>query len=204
MDTFDKIMIAFWLILFSCAPIYGYISHLISKKKMETGSDKRKIQNIVQNIVPPGENYTIAYASWYHIEYPKFGRTYTTTYWYYAIGFNENRIYIVPLMLEDGEIYYSNYRCIEKSIVSKIEGDSRHGKMTLFDRDGHMLAHLLVEDENNSSHGNGNVNLYQKEEAKAFRELVEKWTAEINVEENNTVIKEKSYTAELTAIGIFS
>ncbi|MBQ2803638.1 MAG: hypothetical protein IJF07_07045 [Lachnospiraceae bacterium] len=189
MDTFEKIMIAIFVVPLLFAPIYAYICHLISKKKMETGVDKRKIQYVLQDIVPPGESYTVAYASWYRMDYKGIGRHYTTNYWYYAIGFNESRIYIAPLMLEDGEIYYSNYSCIEKSMVSKVESEPQYGKITLFGKNDKLLAHLQVEDENNSSHGNGNINLYQKEEAKAFRELVENWTAEINngMSEDNQV-----------------
>lgn len=200
MDTFEKIMIAIFVGPLLFAPIYGYICHLISKKKMEAGVDKRKIQYVLQNIIPPGENYTAAYASWYRVDYPKFGRNYITNYWYYAIGFNESRIYIVPLMLEDGEIYYSSYNCIEKSMVSKVESEPQYGKITLFDRNNRLLAHLQVDDENNSSHGNGNINLYQKEEAKAFRELVENWTAEINAGmSTDNHVDEKS--RETTATG---
>lgn len=189
MDTFETIMITIVAGVFLLIPVYGYVCHLISKKKMETGVDKRKIQYVLKDIIPAGEGYTAAYAFWYRADFPKVGRYYTTNYWYYAIGFNENRIYIVPLMLEDGEIYYSSYSCIEKSMVSKVESEPRYGKITLFDRNNQLLAHLQVDDENNSSHGNGNINLYQKEEAKAFRELVENWTAEINAGMSTDILK---------------
>ncbi len=198
MDTFETIMITIFAGIFLFIPVYGYVCHLISKKKMETGVDKRKIQYVLKDMIPAGESYTAAYAFWYRADFPKVGRYYTTNYWYYAIGFNENRIYIVPLMLEDGEIYYSSYSCIEKSMVSKVESEPRYGKITLFDRNNRLLAHLQVDDENNSSHGNGNINLYQKEEAKAFRELVENWTAEINAgmsTDNHVDAKSKETTA---------
>lgn len=181
MDTFEKIMIILVVGTFVFIPIYGYVCHLISKKKMESGVDKRKLQRVLCDIVPAGEDYTVAYASWYRIDYPKFGRHYTTNYWYYAIGFNDNRIYIVPLMLEDGEIYYMNYSYVDKSMVAKIECDVAGGKMRLFDRNGQELAHLQVDEKNNSSHGNGNINLYQEAEARAFKDLITKWKAEITL-----------------------
>ncbi len=180
MDTFEIVMLTIVAGTFLFIPVYGYICHLISKKKMETGADKRKIQDVLKAVIPSGESYTAAYAFWYHAKLPKFSRHYKIKYWYYAIGFNENRIYIVPLKLEGGEIYYSNYSCIEKSMVSRVESEPQYGKIKLFDRNNGLLTHLQVDDENNSSHGNGNINLYQKEEAKAFRKLVEDWTAEIN------------------------
>ncbi len=180
MDIFETVMLAIVAGVFLFIPVYGYVCHLISKKKMETGEDKRKIQDVLNAVIPAGESFTAAYAFWYHAELPKFSRYYKTTYWYYAIGFNENRIYIVPLKLEKGEIYYSGHSCIEKANVGRIESEPQYGKIKLFDRNNVLLAHLQVDDENNSSHGNGNINLYQKEEAKAFRELVKRWTAEIN------------------------
>lgn len=180
MDIFEKIMLILVVGTFAFIPLYGYVCHLISKKKMESGVDKRKLQQILRDIVPMGEDYTVAYASWYRIDYPKFGRHYTTNYWYYAIGFNENRIYIVPLTLEDGEIYYMNYSYVDKSMVAKIECDVCAGKMRLFDRNGQELAHLQVDEKNNSSHGNGNINLYQEAEARAFKDLITKWKADIN------------------------
>ncbi len=180
MDTFEKIMLILVVGTFAFIPIYGYVCHLISKKKMDSGVDKRKLQNILQDVVSTGETYTTAYAFWYRMDYPKWGRHYITNYWYYAIGFNENRIYIVPLMLEDGEIYYMNYSYVDKSMVAKIECDAADGKMRLFDRKGQELAHLQVDEKNNSSHGNGNINLYQEVEAKAFKDLITKWRADIN------------------------
>ncbi len=180
MDTFEIVMLTIVAGTFLFIPVYGYVCHLISKKKMENGEDKRRIQDVLKAAIPAGESYTAAYAYWYHAELPKFSRYYKTTYWYYAVGFNENRIYVVPLKPEGGEIYYSNCSCIERSMVSRVESEPRYGKIKLFDQNNKLLAHLRVDDENNSSHGNGNINLYQKEEAKAFRALVERWTAEIN------------------------
>ncbi len=180
MDTFETVMLAIVAGVFLFIPVYGYICHLISKRKMETGEDKRKIQDVLNAVIPAGESFTAAYAFWYHAYLPKFSKHYKTTYWYYAIGFNENRIYIVPLKLEKGKIYYSGHSCIERANVGRVESEPRYGKIKLFDRNNVLLAHLQVDDENNSSHGNGNINLYQKEEAQAFRELVERWTAEIN------------------------
>ncbi len=197
MNTFETVMLAIAAGTFLFIPVYGYVCHLISKRKMETGEDKRKIQDALNAVIPAGESFTAAYAFWYHAELPKFSRYYKTTYWYYAIGFNENRIYIVPLKLEKGEIYYGGHSCIEKANVGRVESEPRYGKITLYDRNNVLLAHLQVDDENNSSHGNGNINLYQKEEAKAFRELIENWTAEINAGINNNHVDKKS--AETTA-----
>ena len=180
MDTFEKIMLIIVFCVFASIPIYGYVCHLIGKKRMESGVDKRKLQYIMSKVVTSGENYTTAYASWYDVDFPKWGRHYTTSYWYYAIGFNDTRIYIVPLKFECGEIYYKNYYCVEKSMVAKVESEPKYGKIKFFDRNGNIIAHLHVEESNNYSHGNGNINLYQKEEFEAFCNLIVNWTSEIN------------------------
>lgn len=161
-------------------PIYGYVWHLKGEKKINSGVDKRKLQNIMRNIVPVGEDYTMAYAYWFQLDTPKWGRSYTTTYWYYVIGFNDERIYVVPLQFEDGEIYYKEYGCIEKTFVGRVESDVQAAKIRLFDKKGQEIVHLQVEPKNNSSHGNGAIDLAQEEEAEAFKNFITKWTSDIN------------------------
>lgn len=179
MDVFENIMITFFAGFVLFIPIYAYITCLISKKKMETGIDKRKIQYVLKDIVPKEENYTVAYASWYSKDYPGIGRYYITSNWHYAIGFNRNRIYTVPLMLDAGDIYYRKYRCIDKTMISVVKSEPKYGKITLYDRSGRMLIHLKLETENYGS-GSDSIHIYQKEEVKAFWELMGNWAAEIN------------------------
>lgn len=182
-------------------PVYGYVCHLKSEEKVKNGADKRKLQNILASVVPAGEHYTVAYAYWFQLDRPKWGRSYTTTYWYYAIGFNEERIYVVPLRFEDGEIYYKDSVCIEKAIVGKVESDVLAGKIRLFDKKGQEIVHLQVEAKNNSSHGNGDINLAQEAEAKAFKEWIARWTSEINQTVTNSPNGKVSTEAKTSQTG---
>ena len=50
MDTFEKIMLIIVFCVFASIPIYGYVCHLIGKKRMESGVDKRKLQYIMSII----------------------------------------------------------------------------------------------------------------------------------------------------------
>ncbi len=103
--------------------------------------------------------------------------------WYYAIGFNDERIYIVPLKYVDKEIYYDKHYCIEKSwvakMVRKIYNDNLTTRVSMFGQSGEEMAHLEVGPKN---YGNDDfdVNVKQEEECAAFKALITKWEQEIN------------------------
>lgn len=107
--------------LFSFTPIYGLIIWRRSKKRMKSGDDKQKLKDLVYSIIKCDEEFKVVYAYWYEGYRPKWHRYYRFTYWYFAIGFNENYIYIVPLQFDKGEILYKEYRCIKKNSISKID-----------------------------------------------------------------------------------
>lgn len=196
MDTFEKVMLVIVVGTFIFIPIYAYVSHLICKKKMESGMDKRKLQYILQDVVKGVDCYTAAYAYWVRMDSFRWGNIRNS--WYYAIGFNDNRIYVVPLMFDEGEIYYKDFFCLEKSMVAKIESSAEYGRIKLFDRNGQLLAHLQVNEKNNSSHGNGEINLYQEQEFKAFQEWITRWTAEINLKGTNAAVEKTNVATVAT------
>lgn len=157
--------------------VCGYVYHLKSKEKVKGEAVKKKLQNILVSMVPTGEYLTVAYAYGFQ---PDRERSYTTTYLPYAIGFNEEHIYVVQLRFEAGEIYYKDSICIEKSIVGKVESDVLARRIRLFDKMEQEIVHLQVEAKNKSNYGNGDIHLAQEAEAKAFEEWVVRWTSEIN------------------------
>lgn len=165
--------------------LYAYVCHLKSEEKIKYGDDKIKLQKIVANAVQTGEFYVVAYAYWYDYKKMHRGKDHAIAYWYYGIGFNEERIYVVTLQFEKGKICCEGSFCIDKASVGKVESNISEKKIRLFDKNGQELVHLQVEDKNNSSHGNGDINLEQKAEAKAFEEWVVRWTSEINQVDTN-------------------
>lgn len=167
-----------WGAIIVIATIYVVIKGMIGKKKAETGEDRQTVWGILQKTVPDVENYTRAYASWEWST--RQGRRTTTSYWYYGIAFNDERLYVVPLSCEGGDISYTEGFVIEKDslgIVNTIKGTNW---VELYDKNRAEIISLMVEGENLNYDKFQPVNIIQEEEAKTFAEWKDKWMDEVN------------------------
>lgn len=139
--------------------------------------EKRKVAEIVRKVVPEGEEYTAAYAYWEN------NRRYSKTCWFYAIGFNSERIYVVPLSITKDEIDYSNSFVIEKSRLGIVNGSRNKEVLTwaaFYDEAQKHILSIWVRESNTKDFKCYPVNIQQKEEMIKFGQLVNQWMDEVN------------------------
>ena len=168
--------------------IYMIKDHFDTKKGVDS-EEKKFIFNLIQNIVPAGEQVTAAYAHFETTQYGGGGRriTETTTYRYYAVGFNDERIYVVPLSHAGGELSYKDTFVINKNELGMVNGFTGGDWMTLYDKTQKELITIRVTASNTKEDKYHPVNIQQPEEAKAFGALVNKWLNEVNAANGVTV-----------------
>lgn len=159
-----------------------WIPDIRNKKKGSDSGEKKRIAEIVSQIAA-GDKVTSAYASWMTVErLPKQGKK-VYRYWWYAIGFNNNRIYIAPISVsdKDGTIRYKNAFIVERNQLGMVNGKKNGKWLELYDRKRQKICTLKVEKVNTKDAlGNHKVNITQPEAAKAWQELINLWLDIVN------------------------
>ena len=158
--------------------IFVTIKDKINRKKAETSGDKEAVLNIMKKVVPDLENYVGAYGRWEWTTYQ--GRSQRTSYWYYGVAFNNERIYVVPLSCEAGDFSYSGSFCIEKKDVAIVNSKKGAAWVELYDMHQKELLSLMVLAENLKDDKYHPVNILQPDAEKAFIEWKDRWMDEIN------------------------
>lgn len=185
MTNYIIIGIAAVVILF----IIVYVKMTLDEKKGADSEEKRKIKNIVRNVVPEGESYTAAYGTREDFSLGGGGRTITTTtrYWYYAVAFKPGDLYLVPLSFDGGDLSYGEPLHYGKDDLGMV--DSKNGYMTLYDKDRKEIMTLFVVASNTKDDQYHPVNIQQKEEAEAFKQFADSLMQEVNGANGITDIK---------------
>ncbi len=171
--------------VFAVATVYVLIHDHKNTKLANTGEDKNRLKEILRGVVPDLENYTSAYASWQITKY--YGKRSETTYWYYGIAFNDDRIHVVQLENTTGQIRGANSFVVEKSRLGMVNSKPGLNWMSLYDEDGDEIVTLMVVKENLKDDSFHTVNIIQGEEAEAFQALVTKWLEDVNTAKGVTV-----------------
>lgn len=160
-----------------------YIPNILNKKKGMDSPAKKRVEEIVKEI-SAGDSVTPAYASWMTSESRAFEGKRITRFWYYAVGFNKDRIYIAPLTIsgKNGEnINYKNAFRVERSQLGLVNGKKNGKWMELYDKEMKKICTLKVEAVNTKdSLGNAQFNLTQPEAEKAWQEHVNLWLDLVN------------------------
>lgn len=176
-STTGPTLIVMGVVIVFCV-IYVLVKQNINTKKGMNSEDKKRIEEIMSQIVPAGEAYTAAYGHWEVTKHT--GNRSTTSYWYYAVGFNEERIYIVPLSPAGGELSYRDPFCLRKSDLGGINGAPKVGLATFYDENLKEILSIRVEESNTKDDKYHPVNIQQKEAAEAFTAIMERWMQEVN------------------------
>ncbi len=159
-------------------------SHFDTKKGVDS-EEKRFVEDAVKNVVPAGEPYTAAYAHWEMTEYH--GRSSTTRYWYYAIGFNDDRLYVIPLQKVDKELRQGAPYCINKSDLGMVNAKKGNIWMTFYDKDKEEIVTMMVAASNTKDDSFHPVNIQQPEAAAAWLQFMDQWLADVNSANGVTV-----------------
>lgn len=127
-----------------------FLREVIHMRKGVNSRAKARIEEIVAQTVPEGEKVTAAYASWMTVEnQPMKGKT-IYRFWWYAIGFNDTRIYIIPISIDDkGEnIGSKGSLCVERSQLGLVNGKKSGNWLELYGKDQRKICTLKVEESN--------------------------------------------------------
>lgn len=158
--------------------IYVLVKQHFNEKNGQDSEEKKAIEALIRKIVPAGETVTAAYATWQWTTWQ--GKRTTTSYWYYAIGFNDNAIYVVPLSFAGGDMSHSDSYCIRKEDLGLVNADKSGTWVELYDKSQKVIVSLMVIDSNTRDDQYHPVNIQQPEETKAFKEWCAKWLQEVN------------------------
>jgi len=171
------VLLAFVIVF--CA--WGYISNALNKRKGVDSPDMKQIKAIISEVIPEYEKVTIAYANWMTVDNnAKKGKT-TYQYWWRAVGFNSERLYVVPLIFsKDGTISYKQHFCIEKSELGMVNAKKDDNWIQLFNKNKEIIMSLRVEKSNVKNLKGCPVNIQQADEEKAWISFVSRWLDEVN------------------------
>lgn len=174
--------------------------HFDEKKGVDS-DEKKDIEALVRKLAPEGQSLTAAYASWQWTTYQ--GRTTTTKYWYYAIGFNEDALYVVPLSFAGGDMSYGDCWCVKKEELGIVNGIQNGDWIELYDKNQEKMIQLMVKGSNTRDDQFHPVNIQQQDAAKAFQEWRNRWMEEVNAANNVTVTGKIGKPVKKNKKGIF-
>ncbi len=155
------------------------------EKKGVNSEEKQAVDALVKRLVPAGEVVTPAYACWEWTTYH--GRASTTKYWYYAIGFNNSALYVIPLSFGGGDMSHSDVYAIHKDELGLINADKKNAWMELYNKQNECILSIMVVESNTKDDKYHPVNIQQPDEAKAFMEWRDRWMDEVNAANGVTV-----------------
>ncbi len=142
-----------------------------------TGEDKERLKSAVALVLPDETGYEVAYGHWEKVEY--YGRSRRTTYYTYALAFNAEKMWMIPLGYEKDKILPGRPVLITKDSLGKADvtpheknGELIGVSLVLRDKDGKSPVNLDVDVKNRRSDSYHHVNIDQPEECDAFRRFI--------------------------------
>lgn len=157
--------------------IYG---HLKKKKNMalaENGEDMARLQQAVAQVLPGEAGYQVAYAHYEKVEY--YGRSRRTTYYCYALAFDANRLWVIPLGFNKESIRPAAPSVITKDALgaAKVEPRMKDGVLkgfsaTLRDKNGENPVFFDVDVMNTQDDRFHHLNIAQQHECDQLYEFM--------------------------------
>lgn len=143
--------------------------------------DKQRITQIVTEVTKQ-ELVTVACACWVLKERDAMSNQVIDRYWWYAVGFNKARIYVIPIQISDDSpesITYQDHFVIEPEQLSLVNGKKGDNWVEFYDKERQKLVSLKVCDC--VTHDKPKLFICQKEEAKYWKtEFVPYWMQKVN------------------------
>lgn len=184
-----KSPITTWIVLaiIVIAIAYTLIRRQRNLAALQTGEDMEKLKEAVRKVLPNEGGYKVAFAHYERSE--SYGRRTTTYYYSYAIAFDSQRMFVIPLKFEKDQILpqqpalltSENIGVAEVSEVRK--GDQlKEVYMIVRNKNGENPFQFYVTARNLNSDRFHHFNILQQEECEAFAQfassLAQKVTAE--------------------------
>ncbi len=163
-----------------CVAVWVY-TRIKEKKNIglaQNGEDMSRLRDAVAAVLPGETGYQVVYAHWEKVEY--YGRSRKTTYYCYALAFSgANRLWVIPLGFNDGEIRPGRPIAVTKEAlgVTKIDTRTKNGMLSglgivLMDKDGGSPVNLDVDAMNTRSDRFHHLNIYQQLELEQFQQFM--------------------------------
>lgn len=165
---------------------------LFQRRKGLDSAEKKRITEIIKEVTDGDLSLTAAFAYWTESETIKVNKL-VNKYWYYAIGFNRERMIIVPIKISDERphsITYTDFFEIlpeQLGQIKKCGMFNSAGDVELYSREGNKLLSLKVPvsmtDLESVSVGRSGyrVNITQKEVAEKWKnEICPYWIERVN------------------------
>lgn len=165
---------AFFVVIFA----YIQVREKINLKKAETGEDREKLRQLVARALPGEIGYRVAYAHWEKVEY--MGRTKRTTYFCYALAFDANRLWVIPLRFQGKEtvpaqavLLTSEMLGIAQVEISRNKEAARRVNIILHDKDGKQFLICNIDATNTREDRFHHFNILQEEECEQFAQFMQ-------------------------------
>lgn len=163
------------IVTFAVIIIVVLISEHFKEKKGRTGEDKKRLDEIAENLIPDSSSYTTAYAK-YTKSHSVGGNT-TTYYYHYIVAFKTDSLFIIPIKFGGKEIIPSDGFLLTPENVSKVK---KKNWFTFYGMDGKEICSLDVWASNTSNGKYEPLNIQQKEEAEKFKTFIEHFMNSVN------------------------
>lgn len=159
--------------------IYEQVKEKKNKQLTENGEDMRRLKEAVATVLPDQTGYEVVYGHWEKVEY--YGRSRRTTYYSYALAFDAERMWMIPLGFEKDKILPARPVLITKESLGmatvtphedKKTGELKGVSLVLRDKDGKSPVNLDVDVLNLRSDAYHHMNIAQPQEAESFRRFI--------------------------------
>lgn len=159
-------------------------------RKAESGEDLDKLKNLVAKALPGESGCQVAYAHWEKVE--RMGRSTRTTYYCYALAFDAERLFVIPLTFdEDDDAVCHDPVLLTKEALGIAQVNVSHKSrsdeiervaVTLYGKDGKEFVNLYVDAENTKEDRYHHVNILQPQVCQQFGRFMEHMSHQVKQE----------------------
>ena len=182
------------IILFAVAGIILFIYLTIKQKrdlqKAETGEDMAHLRELVAKVLPSETDYQVVYAHWEKVEYK--GRQKYTTYYCYALAFDDSRLFIIPVTFDkDDDMVAHEPILVTKDTLGiakvSVTNDSASDRVkrvaaSLSDKTGKEFVTFFVDAVNTREDRFHHVNIVQYDECRHLGRFMENMSNQVLLE----------------------
>lgn len=153
--------------------IYTLIRRQKNLAALQTGEDMEKLKEAVRKVLPGESGYKVAFAHYERSE--SYGRRTTTYYYSYAIAFDAERMFVIPLKFEKDQILPQQPALLTSENIGVAEvtetrkqDQLKEVHMTIRNKEGENPLEFYVTARNLKSDRFHHFNILQQEECEAF------------------------------------
>lgn len=171
--------IIFWVIVVVALVYHFVIKKNSNRKAAETGEDMKLVRQAVEPLLKEVGDCKLVYA--HREEQSSYGRTVKTTYYRYAVAFQNDTLWVIPLGVDKkahtvqmGRPIMLNPANLGKITVKTKEKDGtvNHLEVWLADKQGHQIEEVVVDTENLRKSRWFPLNIVQAEGCEAFHRFI--------------------------------